>query len=156
MNGSLQGKPWPPVIQAALPAWMKWRDAVLTLIMWGLFGWLLQRQFRLVGRSVAGGTDLEEFAALLAPYAGLAALLTAIVAVATMAAERRRRRSLVLRPPAPLALADEARGVGMDEEALAAARCLAIAVVHVEGGGRLRIEARRATAPAPAPRPGTL
>ena len=123
---------------------MKWRDAVLTLIMWGLFAWLLERQFRLVNRTVDGRSDLVDFLTLLAPYAGTAVVLIGILAVAAMLTERRRRRALMLRPPAPLALSDEARGAGMDEAALAAARGMRIAVVHIETEGRLRIEPREA------------
>ena len=149
MSDSVQPKPWPPVINAALPAWMKWRDAVLTLFMWGLFAWLLQRQFRLVNRSVDGRSDLVDFLTLLAPYAGMAVVLIGILAMAAMLTERRRQRALMQRPPPPLALSDEARGAGMDEAALAAARGLRIAVVHIETGGRFRIEPRQAASVTP-------
>ena len=142
MSHSPQPIPWPPVIIAALPAWMKWRDAMLTLMMWVLFVLLLQRQFRLVSRTVGGRSDLGDFLALLAPYAGTALVLIGILAVAAMLTERRRQRALTLQPPAPLALADEARRAGLDEAALAAARGLRIAVVTIETGGRLRIERR--------------
>jgi poly-beta-1,6-N-acetyl-D-glucosamine biosynthesis protein PgaD len=139
MSPTPQRKPWPPVIQTALPAWMKWRDALLTLLMWSLFAFVLVRQFRLVSRTVAGRTDLVEFLELLAPYAGLAVLLIGLLSVAARLTERRREKALRLRPPAPLALADEARGVGLTEAALEQARALRIAVVHREPGG-LRIQ----------------
>lgn len=142
MTHSPQPKSWPPLIHAELPVWMKWRDAVLTLMMWGLFAWLLQRQLRLVSRTVHGRSDPVDFLTLLAPYVGLAVVLIGILAVAAALTERRRHRALTLRPPAPLALADEARRAGMDEAALAAARDMRIAVVHVDGGGRYRIVPR--------------
>jgi poly-beta-1,6-N-acetyl-D-glucosamine biosynthesis protein PgaD len=139
MSPAPQRKPWPPLIQTALPAWMKWRDALLTLLMWSLFAFMLLRQFRLVSRTVAGRTDVVEFLALLAPYAGLAVLLIGVLAVAARLTERRREKALRLRPPAPLGLADEARGVGLDEAALEQARALRVAVVNLEPGG-LRIQ----------------
>jgi poly-beta-1,6-N-acetyl-D-glucosamine biosynthesis protein PgaD len=76
---------------------------------------------------------------LLAPYAGMAVVLIGFLVVAATLTERRRQRALMLRPPAPLSLADQARRAGMDEAALAAARELKIAVVHVDDGGRCRI-----------------
>lgn len=147
MSQSPQSKPWPPLIRAELPAWMKWRDALLTLMMWVLFAWLLQRQIRLVSRTVEGRSDTVDFLTLLAPYAGVAVVLIGGLAVAATLTERRRQRALMLRPPAPLALAVQARRAGIDDASLTAGRDMRIAIVHVDGEGRHRIVAPDAGAP---------
>jgi poly-beta-1,6-N-acetyl-D-glucosamine biosynthesis protein PgaD len=133
------GRPWPPLIQGALPPWMKWRDAALTVGMWILFGYLFQRQFRLAQGTYQDVAYLAAFLTRLSPYAQVALLLIVLLVIAAKFTQGRRRRGFLLPEPAPLALADQARRAGMDEAALAAARELRIAVVHVEGGGRHRI-----------------
>jgi poly-beta-1,6-N-acetyl-D-glucosamine biosynthesis protein PgaD len=133
---------WPPLIHANLPPWMKWRDAALTLGMWILFGFLLQRQFGLAQATYQDSSYLTDFLTRLSPYAHAALLLTILLAIAAKFTGRRLQRSFLLPEPAPLALSDQARRVGMDEAALAAARDLRIAVVYVDGEGRNRIVPR--------------
>ena len=107
--------------------------------MWILFGYLLQRQFRLAQGTYEDVAYLGAFLMRLSPYARVALLLIVILVIAAKFTERRRRRGFLLPEPAPLALTDQARRAGMDEAALAAARDMRIAVVHVDGGGRHRI-----------------
>jgi poly-beta-1,6-N-acetyl-D-glucosamine biosynthesis protein PgaD len=133
---------WPPLIHAALPAWMTWRDAALTLAMWVVFVVLLQRQFSLVTGGVEDDSNIVEFIALLRPYGRLAVVLILLLVVAAAFTARRRRRAAMVPAPAPLALADEARRAGVDEATLAAARSLRIAVVRFDDAGRVMIEPR--------------
>ena len=133
---------FPVIHTASLPTWMKWRDALLTLMMWILFGILLWRQFTLVKGSFHDATNLAEFFALLAPYGAFAVMLIVFLLIAAVFTTRRRQRGFMLSPPKPLLLADEARRAGLDESSLAAARSLRISVVHIDDAGRLRVEPR--------------
>ena len=129
---SPQPEPWPPLIHAALPAWMKWRDAVLTLIFVGRVRMAASapvpaRQPH-CGRAL-GHRGLPDAAGAVCGHVRRAHRDSRRGGALT---ERRRQRALMLRQPTPLALSDEARGAGMDEAALAAARGLRIAVVHTK------------------------
>ena len=45
--------PWPPLItDAARPAWMVWRDGLLTLLLWVALLWLFVRQSVVLGRRI--------------------------------------------------------------------------------------------------------
>ncbi len=143
---------WPPLVVAAdVPRWVRWRDFLLTLVMWIVFAWMLEREFvvfsaRLLEWGGFGDFDTDarwpEFFELLRPFIRIAVVLIAALLVASALSIRRRRRSLLAPLPKPLEIAAEARHAGMTETDLSAARDLRIAVVHIEPDGRLRVEAR--------------
>ena len=145
---------WPPLIVAAdVPRWIRWRDGLLTLLMWALFAFMLEVEFeillgahleRLGLGSFVNPADLSGFLERLIPYYDTALVLVALLFVAGLFTARRRRRGRSLPAPLALATADQARRAGLDEAALAAARAIQIVVVHVEADGRLRIEPRTA------------
>jgi len=145
---SYASKPWPPLIVAdQIPRWVKWRDFLLTLMMWILFAVVLEREFKLfVGRLLEywGLGDFEteanwvEFFEKLMPHIQATMMLVGVLALASLITLYSRRRSLLLPPPPPLAIADEARRAGMNETALAAARELRIAVVFIDEDGTHR------------------
>jgi hypothetical protein len=137
-----QSQPWPPLIQSPLPAWMKWRDAMLTLFMWILLGYILERQVSLVESTLQGRAIFAEFLRLLAPYVRLAVILILLLLGAAALTQRRRRRGFQLPEPQPLALADEARRAGLDEAAVTAARGLRVAVVQVNDAAGFRIQSK--------------
>lgn len=150
----LHERPWPPVIVAEnTPRWVKWRDFMITLMMWMLFSIMLDDELELfVNRQLARlnlgvfRTDpnwVEHFRRL-TPYAIVGVVLVGLLVVASLATLRRRRRTLLLPPPPPLSLAEEASRCGMDEAKLAVAKDLPVAVVHIGTDGGYRVEPRHA------------
>jgi poly-beta-1,6-N-acetyl-D-glucosamine biosynthesis protein PgaD len=152
-------RPWPPLIIAAdVPRWVRWRDVVLTLLMWGLFVVLLEGEIRLVfgphlERLGIGSFHTEadwiEFLERLLPFLATALGLVALLFIAGMFTWRRQTRAFALAEPPPLPLADQAGRAGVDEATLTAARAERIAVVHVGPNGGLKLEIR-------APRAGAV
>ena len=144
--------PWPPLIVAdQIPRWVKWRDFLLTLMMWILFAVVLEREFKLfVGRLLEywGLGDFEteanwvEFFEKLMPHIQVTLMLVGVLALASLITLYRRRRGLLLPAPPLLEIANEARRAGMEEDALAAARDLRIAVVHIDENGTHRVTPR--------------
>jgi hypothetical protein len=142
--------PWPPLISAArAPRWVRWRDALLTSLMWLLFAAMLETEFELffgehLERLGFGDFSKEAnwptFFERLLPFMETAAVLVLLLAVAGLMSLRLYRRSFQLPQPAPLAASDQARRAGMDEAALIAARELTIAVVHVHTDGSYQVE----------------
>jgi len=127
---------------------MKWRDILLTLMMWCLFAIILETEFELFAKRLLerwGFRDFDrdakwaEFFERLMPFVQIAMMLIGVLALASLITLLRRRRALSLPPPPPLAIADEARRAGMDETSLAAARDLRVAVVHIDGDGTHRV-----------------
>ena len=145
-------RPWPPLIVATdVPRWVKWRDAVLTLLMWTLLAFMLDSEITLIfgphlERLGLGPFDSEGdwsgFFEQLIPFLQVAAVAVFLLFIAGLFTWRRQTRAFLLPEPPPLAIADQARRAGLDEAALSSARDLRIAVVHVEPNGRLRIETR--------------
>jgi poly-beta-1,6-N-acetyl-D-glucosamine biosynthesis protein PgaD len=145
-------RPWPPLVVAErLPRVVRWRDAVLTLLMWVFFALLLDIEFELLlgdysARLGLGGDDADpnwpEYFARLLPFLLLAASLVAVLLVFSVRTLRRRRRSLLLPEPSPLKAADEARRAAIPETTLAAAREQRVVTVHIDAGGAYRIETR--------------
>jgi hypothetical protein len=145
-------RPWPPLIVAdTTPGWVKWRDGVLTCLMWGLFLYMLDDEFELVieRNLVRFGlgdyrTDPNwpQYFGQLTPYLSMSLALIGLLIVATAFTLIRRARSMRLPSPVPLELAAEAQRAGLSAGDLAAARDLRIAVVHIEPDGRHKVEAR--------------
>lgn len=141
MNSS--DKPWPPLIVAGhVPRLVKWRDLLLTWILWVCFALLLGIEFELfVGGSLGlFDTDWPLFFERLKPYFLTAAVLAGLLVISGLLTLRRRERSLLLPQPAPLEAADQARRAGLDEAALIAARDRGIVIVHIDADNRHRIE----------------
>jgi hypothetical protein len=145
-------KPWPPLIIASeAPRWVRWRDFVLTLLMWLLLAVMLETEFELVVQhnlvrfglgEYRTDPNWPEFFERLAPFLAASAILIAMLVVSGLFTRRRRRHALSLPLPPPLDLAAQARRAGLSEPELAAARELSIAVVHIGPDGRHRVEAR--------------
>jgi hypothetical protein len=146
-------KPWPPLIVVArAPAWVRWRDFVLTLMMWTVFAIMLETEFELFFGHYLEWLGLGDFDATgnwgvffrrLGPYIAMIIILVALLVLFGLFTVRRRRRSLLMPQPAPLAAATEARRVGMAEAELTAARGLRNVVVHIDPDGRHRVEPRK-------------
>jgi len=142
--------PWPPLIVAAdVPRLVRWRDFLLTLIMWGLFAALLGAELgSILGISLEQfgfgppGKDAERprYVEQLMPFFLATATLGVMLIAASVLTLRRRRRSLHLPQPAPLEAADQARGAGLDEAALIAARERRIVIIHIDADSRYQIE----------------
>jgi hypothetical protein len=145
-------KPWPPLIVADnAPRWVKWRDFLLTLMMWTLFAIMLETEFELFAGPYLehwglGNFDTEanweDFFERLMPFVQIAMMLIGVLALASLITLLRRRRGLLLPPPPPLSIADEAQRAGMDEPTLAAAREFRIAVVHIDVVGTHHVKPR--------------
>ena len=141
-------RPWPPLIVATdVPRAVRWRDTILTLLMWALFLFALETEFQIVLERLGWGSYDVDYAwsdlvADLMPFLWMIGVLVVLIFGFALETLRRRRRALELPQPAPLASADQARRAGMDEAALAAARTWRIAVVHIDPDGRHRIEPR--------------
>jgi poly-beta-1,6-N-acetyl-D-glucosamine biosynthesis protein PgaD len=142
--------PWPPLIVAKhVPRFVKWRDTLLTLMMWGFFATLLDTEFDLfVGRYLRGDASRFDtnatwsvFFDRLMPFLLTAAMLAGLLTIFSLLTLRRRARALLLPQPAPLATADQAQSTGLDEAELIAARDQRIVIVHIDADGRHRIEA---------------
>lgn len=142
---------WPPLIVAEhVPRLVKWRDVLLTLIMWGFFAVLLDAEFELflgdVLEQLGFGpfdtdTNWPMFFERLMPFFLTAAVLAGLLVIFSLRTLQRRYRALLLPQPAPLAAADQARHAGLDEAALTAARERRIVIVQFDAGGGRRIEA---------------
>ncbi len=147
---SRSNRPWPPLIVAShIPRVMKWRDIVLTTMMWGFFAILLDTEFELflgdfLERLGYGPFDTKAdwlvFFELLMPFLLLAAILAGALVIFSLRTLRRRSRALLLPQPVPLATADQSRRAGLDEAELIAARDQRIVIVHIDNNNRHRIE----------------
>jgi hypothetical protein len=143
-------RPWPPLVVAEhLPRVVRWRDAVITLLMWVFFALLLGAEFELfLGDHLEllglGGNDTSpdwpEYFARLMPFLLTAAALAAVLVAFGMRTLRRGRTSFLLPQPPPLKAIAEARRAGLDEAALAAAREQRVVTVHIDAGGGYRID----------------
>lgn len=141
---------WPPLIVAATtPAWVTWRDVLLTILMWVLFAIMLETEFELFFGSYLERLGFGAFHAeahwlvffeRLKPFVETAMILVGGLLVAGLLTLRRRKLTLLLQQPPALELAADARRAGVDEAALLAARDFPIAVVHFEPDGVHRIE----------------
>jgi poly-beta-1,6-N-acetyl-D-glucosamine biosynthesis protein PgaD len=147
---SRSNKPWPPLIVAKhVPRSVRWRDTLLTLMMWGFFVVLLDIEFELLLRSYLRPdllrfdpiTKWSVFADRLMPFLLIAVILAGFLIIFSLRTLRRRSRALLLPQPAPLATADQARRAGLDEAELIAARDQPVVIVHIDSNGRHRIEA---------------
>jgi hypothetical protein len=141
MNSS--DKPWPPLIVAGhVPRLVKWRDLLLTSILWVCFALLLGIEFELFVGGSLGLLDIdwplfyERFEAVF-PDRGGTRRTACHLRPAHVAAPRALTAAS---QPAPLEAADQARRAGLDEAALIAARDRAIVIVHIDADNRHRIE----------------
>ncbi len=143
--------PWPPLIVAAkhVPRLVKWRDTLLTSMMWIFFTVLLDFEFELLlSHFLQPGTsrfDTDDkwslFFDRLMPFLLTAAILAGLLIIFSVRTLRRRSRALFLPEPAALETADQARHAGLDEAELIMARDQRIVIVHIDADGRYRIEA---------------
>ena len=148
MTGS--NRPWPPLIVARKTSRLvKWRDILLTAMMWVFFALLLDAEFELfLGDYLEhlgfGPFDTDAdwlvFFGLLTPFLLMAAMLAGVLMIFGLRTLRRRSRALLLPQPAPLETADQARRAGLDEAELIVARDERIVIVHIDTDGRHRIE----------------
>jgi hypothetical protein len=130
MNGIK--KDWPPLILSSQrPAWIRWRDAILTTAAWLLVTLMLLSQFRLLlgqygqrldvyplfqslGLSQPEvGLGLVKDLVRLAPFFLVVFLLLAFLSTFALHTLTRRRRALQETPPQPLPLATEARNAAL-------------------------------------------
>jgi len=142
---------WPPLIIADhVPRFIRWRDFLLTLLMWIAFAIMLETEFELffgdhLERLGFGDFDTEAnwpiFFERLTPFLVTIALLISLLGVASMRTLQQRRRSLLLPIPVPLGLTEECRRAGLDEQELTSARASMIVIVHIDADGKHRIEA---------------
>ena len=141
--------PWPPLIVAKhVPRFVKWRDMLLTMMMWGGFAVLLDIEFELfLGRYLQRGlspfdtnANWPEFFGRLVPFLLTAAILAGLLVIFSLRTLRRRGRALLLPQPVPLETADQAHRAGLDEVELIAARDQRIVIVHIDADGRHGIE----------------
>ena len=147
---SSSNRPWPPLIVARhVPRFVKWRDILLTLMMWGFFAVLLDTEFKLFLGDYLEQLGLGPFDTSanwpvyldrLMPFFLTAAVLAGLLIVFSLHTLRRRSRALLLPQPAPLEAADQAHRAGLDEAELIVARDQRIVIVHIDTNGRHRIE----------------
>jgi len=121
-------KDWPPLILSSeRPAWIRWRDIILTTAAWLLVILMLLSQFRLLLGHYGQHLDVYPlFQSLglahpevemglvkdlvrLAPYFLVVFLLLAFLSTFAMHTLTRRRQALQQRPPSPLPLATQAQ-----------------------------------------------
>jgi poly-beta-1,6-N-acetyl-D-glucosamine biosynthesis protein PgaD len=147
---SSSNSPWPPLIVAKhVPRLVKWRDTLLTLMVWIFFAVLLDIEFELfLGHHLQLGlgpfdtnATWSVFFDRLMPFLLTAAILAGLLVVFSLRTLRRRSRALLLPQPAPLETADQAHRAGLDEAELTVARDQRIVIVHIDTGGSHRIEA---------------
>jgi hypothetical protein len=144
---------WPPLVIARnTPRAIRWRDFLLTLVMWMLFAIMLETEFKLFLGSHLNVFGLGEFDAKgnwpfffeqLVPFLITAGILVYLLVATGVLTLRRRRRALLMPPPAPLDLATECRQARLDETSLLAARAARIVVVHIGSQGNVDLEGRR-------------
>jgi poly-beta-1,6-N-acetyl-D-glucosamine biosynthesis protein PgaD len=148
MSGS--NRSWPPLIIAKhVPRLVKWRDTLLTLMMWGFFAVLLDFEFELfLGHYLQPGLSRFDanakwslFFERLMPFLSAAAMLAGLLIIFSLRTLRRHSRALLLPQPPPLATADQAHRAGLDEAELIAAREQRIVIVHIDTNGSHQIEA---------------
>jgi poly-beta-1,6-N-acetyl-D-glucosamine biosynthesis protein PgaD len=141
MTGASGDRPWPPLIVAEhIPRSVRWRDALLTVLAWGAFAFLVEKELApVLGALQAMGfgdygvkVDWLAYLERLTPFLLVAAVLAGLLVGFSLRTLRRRTRSLLLPQPAALEAADEARRAGLDEAALVAARDLRIAIVYID------------------------
>jgi poly-beta-1,6-N-acetyl-D-glucosamine biosynthesis protein PgaD len=147
---SNSNRPWPPLIVAKqVPRLVKWRDTLLTLMVWVFFAVLLDIEFELLlGHYLQPGLSRFDtnakwslFFERLMPFLLTAAILAGLLIIFSLRTLRRRSRALLLPQPVPLEAADQARRAGLGEAELIVARDQRIVVVHIDTNGRHRIEA---------------
>jgi hypothetical protein len=134
---------WPPIIRSAKRSRLIfWRDAVLTVLMWGMMFLILYTELAftisaldvLLGRSEAQiDAELDIFMRRMRPLLQLIGALVLMLAVATLISRRRRTKALEAPQPQPLGDAERAAIAGMDEATLAAAEGMQRVVVGRNG-----------------------
>src|SRR5215813_8805766 len=134
-------KPWPPLVVAtSVPTWIRVRDFALTLLMWVLFGIMLETEFELffahylnrlgLGDFKSDANWLEFFRDLL-PFLLIALGLVLALIVAALFSLRRAAISRRMAQPKTLTIAEERARVGLDETELLAARETRVVVVQI-------------------------
>ena len=140
----LKGTAWPPlVLGESLPRWVRVRDLAITLAAWALVLWWTRGAFFLLWDwlrypmfelTTTRAPDWPRIWKALAPFFGLAALLSAWLVYWS----HKRRRILQQREdaaqPAPLALATHAARFGLGPEDVGVLRQRRVAVVRFDNG----------------------
>jgi hypothetical protein len=142
-------RPWPPLIVAKhVPRLVKWRDTLLTLMLWGFFAAVLDIEFELFLRDYLQpglsrfepNTKWSLFFERLMPFLLISVILAALLIMFGARKLRHRSRALLLPQPAPFEIADQAHRAGLDEAELSAARDQRIVIAHIDSNDRYRIE----------------
>ena len=116
---------WPPLIVARhVPRLVKWRDILLTSMMWGFLAVLLGTEFELFLGDylkrlgfVSFDTDANWSVYLdrLMPFLLMAAMLASVLIIFSLRTLQRRSRALLLPQPALLQPPPQAHRAGLDE-----------------------------------------
>lgn len=145
---------WPPLIRGAqVPAWVRLRDVVLTLLAWALLGYLMRETLDLLQDylrhpifefSSAAPPDWRELWGRLRPFSYFVVALTVWLLFWALVRGRHMRATVPVPQPAPLAQAVHAAAFGLTEDAVARWLEARVLVVHFDAGGRLsHAEAKR-------------
>ncbi len=147
-------RPWPPLVGVErVPALVRARDIVLTLLAWGVLVWLLSDSIALAWDWLrapmftltdVAPPDWARLGAELRPFALFSAALVGWLVFWALV----RRRRIRAMPPSPqppaLPAAEEAGALGLDAADLAQCRTWRSVVVEFDEAGRPRA-ARRGT-----------
>jgi poly-beta-1,6-N-acetyl-D-glucosamine biosynthesis protein PgaD len=135
---------WPPlIIDAARPAWILWRDRILTVLVWILFLVLFIEQWRIFQARVDAylSTPDATWDFRMAPFFTVVGIMVAWLVLTAFLTYRRVMRARRDAQPLPLPLEAEAARFGVTPAELTAARQKQIIAVAIGAGGRLRFEA---------------
>lgn len=133
---------WPPLVTAAtVPAWVRVRDLVMTIMAWGVFFWFMGQAIEAVidyfsypvfqftdGRA----PDWTELWKRLQPFVAVAGVLVAWLVFWGASRRHYMRQTAVMRQPQPLPLAEHAARWSVDPNDVEAWRALKIAVVEYD------------------------
>jgi hypothetical protein len=142
---------WPPLItDAARPAWMLWRDRILTVLVWLLFLILFVEQWLVFQARVEVyfSTPDAEWDFLLGPFFAVVGVMVTWLVFTSFLTYRRVVRARRQSPPPPLSLEAEAAHFAVTPNELTAARQKRIIAVTIEPGGEFRFAEPTYTAPA--------
>ena len=139
--------PWPPLIAGAnVPAWVRLRDVVLTLLAWALLLYLMRETLHLLHDYLrapifeftnATPPDWEELWGRLRPFSYFVAALTLWLLFWALTRGRRMRDTAPVAQPASLATKQHAAAFGLESAAVARWTEARILVVHFDAQGHV-------------------
>jgi len=139
--------PWPPLIAGAnVPAWVRLRDVVLTLLAWALLVYLMRETLHLMHDYLrapifeftnATPPDWEELWGRLRPFSYFVAALTLWLLFWALVRGRRMRATAPVAQPASLATKQHAAAFGLENAAVARWTEVRILVVHFDAQGHV-------------------